>query len=284
MKKAKALRGALDRPAPVLVAGAHDALTSVLAERAGFGAVWASSFEISASRALPDASLLGLADYLEAAERMNAAVSVPVIADCDTGFGNSLNVAYTVQRYEAAGVAAVCLEDKVFPKLNSFSGRHQALVSPSEFQHKIETAKSVQQDPDFIVIARTEALVEGEGVPKALARAAAYVGAGADAVLVHSKAASPAEVQEFLREWNGRAPVVVVPTTYFGWTADEAAAAGASMVIYANQGLRSMVTAVDDAFRHILGTRSTAGLEGQIASVKDIFALQSFDRWMEYEP
>lgn len=282
--KAAALRGMIGkgRP-PVLVAGAHDGLGAVLAEKAGYGAIWASSFAISAAHALPDAGLLGLTDFLHAARLMNAACRLPVIADCDTGFGNALNVAHTMHQYEAAGIAAVCIEDKVFPKLNSFSGHRQLLVPVAEFQGKIAAATAERRDPDTMVIARTEALIAGLGLDEALHRAHAYADAGADAVLVHSKAKSAGEVEAFLAAWGGRLPVVTVPTTYYEWSLDDAAAAGASVVIHANQGLRASVTAMTEAFKVMVAEGGSASVEGSIASVKEIFELQELDAWLALE-
>jgi len=282
--KAATLRTTLaEATRPLLVAGAHDGLTAVLAEQAGFGAVWASSFEISAAAALPDASLLGMGEYLTATRQMNDAVTVPVIADCDTGFGNNLNVVHAVQQYEAAGVAAVCFEDKHFPKLNSFAGQGQDLVSAEEFASKIEAAKKAQRDPDFMVIARTETLIAGGTVDQALERAHAYADAGADALLIHSKDRTPERVVEFLRRWDRRLPAVVVPTTYFEWSAAAAWEAGAAIVIFANQGLRATVTATRSTLDHIVSNGSSADLEGSIASVKEIFGIQKLDQWLAYE-
>jgi len=284
LSKAATVRGWLERAErPVVVVGAHDGLGAVLAAQAGYDAVWASSFEISAAHALPDASLLGMSDYLRAARVMNAASPLPVIADCDTGFGNSLNVAHTVHEYEAAGIAAICLEDKVFPKLNSFAGGRQELAPTAEFQHKIATAKAAQYAPDLVVIARTEALVVGQSVQQALSRANAYADAGADAVLIHSKASTPVEVEAFLAGWQRRLPVVVVPTTYYGWTLEDAARAGVAVVIYANQGLRATVTALRNAFAIMLKEGGSSSLEDSIASVQEIFALQQLDTWLALE-
>jgi phosphoenolpyruvate phosphomutase len=268
---------------PVLAAGAHDGIGAVLAERVGYRAVWASSFEISAAHGLPDAGLLGLVEYLQVGRTMNSACGLPVIADCDTGFGNSLAMAHTVHQCEAAGIAAVCIEDKVFPKINSFANGRQRLVPVEEFQHKIGIAKATQQDPDFMVIARTEALIAGEGLDCALHRANAYADAGADAILVHSKAKTAGEVESFLAAWRSRLPVVVVPTTYYDWSAQDAARAGASVVIYANHGLRASVTAMTKVLTVILNEGSSASLEGDIASIKEIFDLQDLDSWLALE-
>lgn len=282
--KAAALRSVLShRGRPVLVAGVHDGLGAVLAEKAGYHAVWASSFAISAAHALPDAGLLGLSDFLAAARIMDTACGIPVIADCDTGFGNALNVAHTVRQYEASGIAAVCIEDKVFPKLNSFAGRRQTLVPVAEFQDKLGAATAARRDPDLMVIARTEAFIAGLGVDEALRRAYAYADAGADAILVHSKAKSAREIETFLAPWDQRLPVVVVPTTYYEWSVAEAAAAGVAMIIHANQGLRASVAAMADAFAVMLNEGGPASLENDIASLKEIFELQKLDAWLALE-
>ncbi len=266
----------------VRIAGAHSALGGVIAEQVGFQAVWASSFEISAARCLPDASLLSMSEYLDAAAHIQKALSVPVVADCDTGFGNSMNVAYMVAEYEQAGITAVCMEDKIFPKMNSFAAADHSLLDVNAFAHKIETAKKSQRSEDFFVIARTEAMISGLGVDEALKRCSVYADAGADAVLVHSKQATKDEVLSFLDQWDDRLPVVVVPTTYPDWHADEARAAGVSAVIYANQGLRATITSLRSALGSIYETGHSAHLEDSIAGVKDVFALQRLDQWQEF--
>src|SRR2546430_3078367 len=192
----------------VKAVGAHNGLGAVLAEQAGFDAVWASSFEISAARALPDASLLTMTDYLQTAQELARACELPIIADCDTGFGNALNVAHAVREYEAAGIAGICIEDKTFPKVNSFAKHSQPLTSVEDFAHKVGTGKSVQQTADFLLIARTEAFIAGYGVDEVLRRAHAFVAAGADAILVHSKESTPRQLLEFLDRWAASPPVV----------------------------------------------------------------------------
>lgn len=285
MRKAAAFRDLLESgQRPLLAAGAHDGLGAVLAARSGFDAAWASSFEISASRALPDASLLGMYDMLAAAHIIDRATDIPVIADCDTGFGNAVNVALMAREYEAAGIAAVCIEDKVYPKLNSFvASSQQLLVEVADFQHKLEVAKSAMSAGEMVLIARTEALITGESMAEALARAHAYVEAGADAILIHSKASTPDEVLEFLHRWQRRSPVVVVPTTYYSWSVTEAWQAGASLIIYANQGLRASIRAITDTFDAIKQAGSSASVEDRISSVKDVFAVQSMAEWLDFE-
>lgn len=264
------------------IAGAHSPLGGVIAEQVGFQAVWASSFEISAARCLPDASLLSMTEYLEAAANIQKALGVPVVADCDTGYGNSMNVAYMVSEYERAGITAVCIEDKIFPKMNSFAAVDHTLLETDVFAHKIATAKKAQRGDEFFVIARTEAMISGLGVDEALKRCTAYADAGADAVLVHSKKATKDEVLAFLAQWDDRLPVVIVPTTYPDWHAEDAHAAGVSAVIYANQGLRTTITSLRDTLGSIYRTGHSAHLEDSIAEVKDVFALQRLSEWQEF--
>jgi phosphoenolpyruvate phosphomutase len=281
--KGRRLRQRLLEPDVIRVAGAHDALSALVAEDVGFEAVWASSLAISAARGLPDMSLLTMTDYLQAASHINDVCASPVIADCDTGFGNALNVAYMVRQYEAAGIAAVCIEDKVFPKRNSFCETEQILEDADAFARKIETAKLTQQSGDFVVIARTEALIAGAGLDEALRRAHRYVDAGADAILMHSKSKRPDEIVTFLDRWQQRAPVVVVPTTYHEWSIEEAAKAGVAMVIYANQALRASVYSMTRALNQVLDAGSSTPIEEQIAPMRDIFRLQRVDEWLALE-
>lgn len=264
-------------------AGAHSALGASLVEKAGLDAVWASSFEISASRCLPDASLLTMTDYLQVAAQMQAACSLPVVADVDTGFGGTMNVAHMVREYERAGITAICMEDKVFPKMNSFISTGHTLLDAAEFCRKIEVSKLVQQDPEFHVIARTESLISGLSVSEALRRCKLYVDAGADSVLVHSKARTNDQILEFLSGWDNHVPVVIVPTTYPDWNALEAHRAGVSMIIYANQSLRATVRIVQEVLRTITEQGTTRPIEDKIAPISEIFELQDLDHWRAVE-
>ncbi|MER7696689.1 MULTISPECIES: isocitrate lyase/phosphoenolpyruvate mutase family protein [unclassified Streptomyces] len=267
----------------VRLAGAHHALSGVLAQEAGFQAVWSSSLEVSASRCLPDASILSMTEYLEAAANIQKALDIPVVADVDTGYGGNYNVAHMVNEFEAAGITAVCMEDKLFPKMNSFANGDQTLLETAAFAGKIRTAKAVQSTEDFYLIARTEALISGAGVDEAVSRCNAYADAGADAVLIHSKARTKDQVLAFLDRWDNRVPVVIVPTTYPDWHIDEVRAAGVSVVIYANQGMRAALSAMRDTYRAIYEAGQTTALESEIASVRDIFDLQRMADWQKLD-
>src|ERR1700722_7158348 len=152
---ATALRAKLNVQRPALAMAAHNPLAAKLAANAGFDAIWGSGFELSASYAVPDANILPMSTHLEMMRAIGQVQDAPVIADLDTGFGNAVNAAYVVPQYAAAGVAAVVIEDKTFPKDTSLRpGGRQQLVPISEFQGKVAAAKAAA---DVLVIARTEA-------------------------------------------------------------------------------------------------------------------------------
>ncbi|MBI3270135.1 MAG: isocitrate lyase/phosphoenolpyruvate mutase family protein [Planctomycetes bacterium] len=274
LRKTTALRRRLAESRPLLVGGAHNGLSGKLVQEAGFDAIWASGFEISASFGVPDANILTMAENLEAARAMNTATTLPVIADCDTGYGNAVNVIRTVQEYEASGIAAICIEDNVFPKRCSFySEVKRELVSSEEHAGKIRAAKSAQRDPDFLVIARTEALNAGWSMEDALARANAYADAGADAILIHSKAKTPDEVLEFASRWKRPVPLVAVPTTYKGVSASRLAEAGFRIVIYANHGLRAAIRGMQSALRTIREKAQADAADDRIVPLEEVYRL-----------
>lgn len=283
VSRCPSLREVLDGHGIVRIAGAHSALGARIAEESGFNAVWSSSLEVSAARCLPDASLLSMAEYVEAARHMQSQVGIPVVADVDTGYGNNLNVAHMVHEYEAAGITAVCMEDKVFPKMNSFVATPHTLLETSVFASKIAVAKSSQRRKDFMLIARTEALIDGRSMDEALARCTAYVDAGADGLLIHSKQATNAQIVDFMAKWRGVVPIIVVPTTYPSWKIQDMAAAGISAVIYANQGLRATITALRKAYGEIIKSGSSESIESLIAPVRDVFGLQDLEEWTALE-
>ena len=281
--KAVALRTLLASTPIVRIVGAHNALGAKLIERNGFDGVWASGLEISTAHAVPDANILTMTENLAAAQMMNDATRLPIVCDCDTGYGNASNVMHMVKKYEMAGLAAVVIEDKRFPKVNSFVPGRQELVSVEEFVGKIEAAKAAQRSTDFLVFTRLEALIAGWGLDEALRRAYAYAEAGSDGLVIHSKASTPDEVFAFAKRWKGSIPLVVIPTTYYGVTTKELASRGFRMVIYANHGLRAAIRAMDDTFRTIAQTGSTAAVEPQIASLRQVFELQGMTVMVEEE-
>jgi phosphoenolpyruvate phosphomutase len=194
---------------------AHNGLSAKIAEEAGFQAIWASGLTISASLGLRDSNEASWTQVMDVLEYMVDATSVPILVDGDTGHGNFNNVRRFVRKLCERGVAGVCIEDKLFPKTNSFIGEEQPLADVDEFCGRIKAGKDSQTDDDFTLVARTESLISGRGLEEALRRAEAYHAAGADAVLIHSKKADASEILAFMARWGDRAPVVIVPTMYY---------------------------------------------------------------------
>ena len=258
----------------IRIVGAHDGLGAKLIGEAGFDGVWASGLEISASYGLPDANILTMTEYLERAVEMNEATSLPVIADCDTGYGNVNNVIYMVEKYEKAGIAAICIEDKLFPKVNSFIEGRQDLADIEEFCGKIRAVKNTQKNPDFMVIARVEALIAGWGMKEALKRANAYSESGADAILIHSKKKDNKEILEFCKKFKKRKPLVVVPTTYPKFNEKNMPGLGIKMVIYANHLLRSSIQAISKTLQTLNKRGELSSIEKSIAPLNKVFELQ----------
>lgn len=273
MHNATKLRAALKKPGALKVVGAHDALSARLIERAGFDGVWASGFAISASlKCIPDASFITSSEQLEVERNIAEAVNIPVIADCDTGYGNALNVMRTVNDRERAGVAAICIEDNVYPKRCSFyAGVRRELIPIDEHCGKIKAAKAAQTVPDFMVIARTEALIAGWGQEEALKRAEAYAEAGADAVLIHSKAKTFDELKTLYRAWSGRVPLVVVPTIFDQTTAQEMEQAGAKIIIYANQPVRAAIRAMRETLDLIRTDTRPGAANDRIVTLPEVY-------------
>ena len=261
---------------PILkVMGAFDSMSAKLVEINGFDAIWAGSFAISATHALPDASILTMTEFLNVSSNIVQSCKIPVIADCDTGYGGPSNVSHTVKKFELAGVAAICIEDKTFPKQNSLlkNGKHE-LISEKEFVAKILAAKEAKSNKNFMIIARTEALIAELGINEALQRATAYQNAGADAILIHSKKETPDEIFEFSESWKGKIPLVVVPTTYPTVGIDELIKNKFKMTIYANQTLRVAYSAMNNMLREIKDCERISDIKQEMSSMEDIFELQ----------
>jgi phosphoenolpyruvate phosphomutase len=280
-----ALRSALAAPSIARVVGVHDALSSRVAQLTDCDALWASGLGIAASHGTPDASVLTMSEVRDATAVIVRASRLPVICDCDTGFGDVRMLRRVVAEFETAGAAAVCLEDKQYPKRNSYLPG-QVLLDPWEFAAKVQIAKESQGASEFMVFARLESLIAGAGMHDALARGKLYADAGADALLVHSKAPTADEVLEFAANWHREGhetPLVVVPTTYAGTSSAELEAGGLDMVIYANQALRASVRAMTDVLNEIQRHGSSGPVEADLAPVSAIFGLTGEDAVREDE-
>jgi phosphoenolpyruvate phosphomutase len=189
-----------------------------------------------------------------------------------------------VRKLEQRGIAGVCIEDKQFPKTNSFiNGEAQPLADMDEFCGKIKAGKDSQSDENFSIVARVEALIAGWGMDEALRRAEAYRRAGADAILIHSKLSRPDEILEFAREWAGRGPLVIVPTKYYSTPTEVFREAGISTVIWANHLIRAATSAMQAVAREIHTSETLVNVEDRIAGVNEIFRLQDADEYSEAE-
>ena len=275
MNQSENLVNMLENKTIVKVCGAYDSMSAKLVEFYGFDAVWAGSFAISAIHNVPDASILTMTEFFTAASNMAHACKIPVIADCDTGYGNATNVRYMVKKYENAGIAGICIEDKTFPKQNSLlEGGDNKLLSVKDFAAKILAANETKQNKAFAIIARIEALISGIGIEQALKRAYAYEKAGADLIVIHSKKITPEEIFEFSDSWKGSIPLVVIPTTYYSVNIDELIKHKIKMVIYANQTLRAAHFALSKLLKQMKNANNLSKLQNQMSSMDDIFKLQ----------
>ncbi|MSR61655.1 MAG: phosphoenolpyruvate mutase [Planctomycetes bacterium] len=284
MRKTTRFRELLLTPRLEFLLEAHNGLSARVAEEAGFSGIWASGLCLSAQYGVRDNNEASWTQILEMLEFMADATSVPILLDGDTGYGNFNNVRRLVRKLEQRGIAALCIEDKLFPKANSFlEGEAQPLASIEEFAGKIRAGKDAAQDDDFVIVARTEALIAGWGMAEALRRSEAYVEAGADAILIHSSQATADEVLAFRNEWGDRAPVVIVPTKYWRTPTQVFRDAGFSLAIWANHVLRSSLAAMQKTARALAREQTAAAVENEIAPLSEVFRLQGVAELKEAE-
>lgn len=275
VKKTTRLRRMIEGPGLSFLMEAHNGLSSKIAEEAGFEGVWASSLSISAAMGIRDNNEASWTQVLEVAEFMADSTTVPVLLDGDTGYGNFNSVRRLVSKLEQRGIAGVCMEDKLFPKTNSFlRSTAQPLADMEEFAGKIRAAKEVQRDEDFVVVARVEALIAGHGMEEACKRAEAYRQAGADAILIHSKERDANEILRFKQEWGARLPVVIVPTKYYTTPTDVFREADFRIVIWANHLMRSALSSMQQTAKEIFESQTLVGVEEKIAPLSEVFRLQ----------
>jgi len=269
------LRQLIASPELEFLLEAHNGLSARIVEEAGFKGIWASGLAISAQLGVRDNNEASWTQVVDVAEFMADVTQIPILLDGDTGYGNFNNMRRLVRKLEQRGIAGVCIEDKLFPKTNSFiAGDRQALADVNEFCGKIAAGKDIQTDPDFCIVARCEALIAGWDMHEALRRAEAYRQAGADAILIHSKLSRPDQILEFAHEWANRAPLIIVPTKYYSTPTEVFRRAGISVVIWANQLIRAAAAAMQATAGQIRREESIAEIEDRVASVDEIFRLQ----------
>jgi phosphoenolpyruvate phosphomutase len=263
---------------------AHNGLSAKIVEEQGFKGIWGSGLSISASLGVRDNNEASWTQVLEVVEFMSDCTSIPILLDGDTGYGNFNNMRRLVNKLEQRNVAGVCIEDKIFPKTNSFlRGEAQPIASIEEFCGKIKAGKDVQTDDDFVIVARVEAFIAGWGLKEALTRAEAYRQAGADAILIHSKLAKPDEIFAFLKEWDNHHPVVIVPTKYYSTPTAAFRERKVSMVIWANHLIRGAAKKMQEIASQIYAQEHLIDVEDKIIPVSEIFRLQGDHELKEAE-
>src|SRR4051794_39719125 len=283
------LRDGLADDQPVVAVGAHDAMSARLIGNYGFDAVWVSGFGVSAmAYGLPDINLVTMSETLAVARNIEGSTELPVVVDCDNGFGGFSNVVRTAVDFDRAGVAAICIEDNLFPKRNSLyaGATKRELVETHEQARRLRAAKAAQESPLFVIIARVEALIARHGVEAAIERATAYAEAGADAILIHSADKSLREITDFLDAWGRTGitkPLVAVPTLFPDFTTEELHAKGFSMIIFANQPMRASVQAMEDTLRLLRAEGKPAAADPHIAPVDHVFDLVHTKETIEAE-
>jgi phosphoenolpyruvate phosphomutase len=278
------LRQMLLSPELEFILEAHNGLSARIVREAGFKGIWASGLSISAQLGVRDNNEASWTQVVDVLEFMADASDLPILLDGDTGYGNFNNMRRLVRKLEQRGIAGVCIEDKVFPKTNSFlNGERQPLADIAEFAGKIAAGKDTQTDPNFSIVARVEALIAGWGMDEALKRAEAYRLAGADAILIHSKLSKPDEILAFTREWAGRGPLVIVPTKYYSTPTDVFRRAGISLCIWANHMVRSATSAMQSVAKEIFQNQTLVNIEDRVVSVEEIFRLQDAEEYSKAE-
>ena len=276
------LRGILSADDLEFLMEAHDCLSATIAERAGFKGLWASGLSISSALGFRDANEASWTQVVDVVERMVDATDVPILVDGDSGFGNFNNARLVARKLEQRGAAGICLEDKSFPKMNSFIGDRHPLADIDEFSGRLKAVKDMTGQ-DFILVARIEALIAGHSLDEAIVRAHAYAEAGADAILIHSRKPVADEILAFAKEWNNRLPVVIVPTKYYRTPVSTFSESKISTVIWANHSMRAAIAGMRDICGLIHSQESIAEIENQVASLDELFELIGYDELAEAE-
>jgi phosphoenolpyruvate phosphomutase len=253
----------------------HSGLSAKIADEAGFDALWASGFSISSMMGLRDCNEASSSELLAVIDWILAASSIPLLVDGDSGHGNFNNARRFAKALARKGAAGVCFEDKLFPKRNSFDGEKHELLAPNQFAGMVAAARD-SCDTDFAIVARTETLIAGRSIAEAIDRAHVYREAGADALVIHSKARTDDQVVEFARQWKQASPLIIVPTTYPDIDPDRLHRAGVSAVIWANHSLRASVNAMRDVCRSIVRLGRPVA-DRQLASMPEIFSLLDYE-------
>ena len=283
-KKTTQLKALLNSSNLEFLMEAHNGISAKIVEEAGFKGIWGSGLALSAQYGVRDNNEASWTQIVEMIEFMSDATTIPILLDGDTGYGNFNNLRRLVQKLEQRGVAGVCIEDKVFPKTNSFiKGEKQQLADISEFAGKIAAGKDSQLDDDFTIVARVEAFIAGFDLKEAIKRAEAYRIAGADGILIHSALSNPSQILAFAKEWNKRCPLIIVPTKYYSTPTEVFKKSNIDLIIWANHLIRGSVDYMKRIASNIQKKEAVTEIEDDIASVNELFRLQGSDELIDAE-
>lgn len=256
----------------------HNGLSARIVEESGFEGGWISGLSLSAQAGVRDRNELSFKEVADLCYYICSRVSIPMLLDMDTGYGDYNTASTAIKMIEKSGVAGVCIEDKLFPKHNSFLNNSGSdLEDAHKFAGKIKAIKDSVEDPDFVVVARLEEFISGAGADEALRRAVIYANAGADAILVHSKKSNCSEIDKFMELWSREGspkPIVIVPTKYYKTPTDHFRDLKISTIIWANHNLRASIKAMQEVSSEIHRSESLNLSEPHIATVSEIFRLQ----------
>ena len=271
----------LDLTKNIVGVSAHNGLTAKIVEKIGFDAIWASGFEISATLGLPDNGEITLTEMSNIVNQINEHCSLPIIVDCDEGYGGLHNAKRTAIEMQKAGASAICIEDNVFPKKHSFWAKGQKLATKEFHGSKIKIIKDYC--PDLIVIARTEALIRGQGIEEAIKRTVYYKECGADVILIHSRDNTDKEAKEIIRNWKLDVPLMSIPTKFPFMTNKELFELGYKIVIWANHTLRLSLKAITEGLSELKTKDNAKDIEYKLGSLDDIYNLTEIKNMEEDE-
>ena len=284
MKKTTMFKQILNEKHTNYIMESHNAMSGKLVEEAGFRGIWGSGLTIAASMGVRDNNEASWTEVADIVEHICDATNIPILLDADTGYGNFNNARILTRKLEKIGVAAVSIEDKLFPKTNSYiDSEQQPLASIEEFCGKIRAIKDSQADPDFCMVARIESFITGHGLGEALKRAEAYYNAGADALFIHSKKTVPEDIINFMNEWKDTCPVIIAPTTYWETPTEVFEELGVSIVIWANIMMRASMKHMHKIAKKVNCDCSLANVIEEIVPVQEIFRLQNVEELKEAE-
>lgn len=269
IRKTKKIRHLLAKKKKLVLVSASDAVTAKLIEEAEFDGIWISGFEVSTTLGLTDDRSITMTEMLNVAKPIVDATTLPVAVDVDDGYGNLNNFIRTIKEFEKIGCSGICVEDSISPNKNSLVSEKSSLIPMEEQGLKIRAGKDAQKTKEFIIIARTDALIKGYGMTEAIKRAKHYVKCGADMVLIHSREPTGKEALKIPKYWNLNIPLAIVPTKFPQLTNKKLLDMGFSIIILANQTERIKIKAIRESLKLLKKFDSAYPIEKKLSAALD---------------